>query len=408
MGKTAADARAVMASGDWITRQRLVVYPLLMLTLIVATTGYVLASNGGLLPNGAPFGSDFVSYWVAARQALAGAPHLPYDRALFEPAQAAHFPQSGYFAFFYPPHYLAYMLPLGALPYYGALGLWMGVSFAAAASMLVAIAGHGRRTVILALAFPAAFLTLAHGQNAFLSAALFGGGLYLLPRRPVLAGILFGLLTFKPQLGLLIPLALVAAGQWRAIAAAGATLLALIAASLGLFGASTWLAFLAQSEHAMQTMQFGLVDWYKMISTYAALRVAGLGDGAAMTVHLAVALAVAATIVWAWLPRSGVTHQTRSALLLTGALLATPFGLNYDLYLLAPALAFVAARGLRAGFLPYEKTMMAVLFLAPMALLAMMAAGIAVMPILLIAWFALLARRAAAERGAPMLAQPAE
>lgn len=399
-----ADIWTGLSRGSWITGDRIAAYPAIMLALTVAATGFVLWSNDGLLPNGSPFGSDFVSYWTAGREALAGNPLVPYDRALFEPAQAALFPSSGYFAFYYPPHYLAYMASFGLLPYHAALIAWTGTTFIFALWALWRIAGGGWRTALLALAFPAAFLTVAHGQNAFLSAALFGAALWLLPHRPVLAGIAFGLLTFKPQLGLLVPLALLAAGQWRAIGAAGLTLAALVAASAGLFGIAAWQAFLAQGETAMRTLTFGWVGWQKMVSIYAALRLAGLGDGAAMAVHAAVALAVAVITVRAWLPASRLAHGTRSALVLTGALIATPFGLSYDLFILAPALAFMARRGLDDGFLAWEKTAMAAVFLAPCALLAMMASEVPFAPLIPLALFALIVRRARAERGAARVA----
>lgn len=393
--------------GDWVAADRLRVYPPLLIVLVAAATVFVLVGNGGLLPNGAPFGSDFVSFWVAAREAVAGNAHVPYDRTLFEPAQRALFPHAGYFAFFYPPHYLAMVLPLGVMPYHAALGAWLAAGFAAAGWVLTAITGRARDSIVLGLAFPAAFLTIAHGQNAFLSAALFGGALVLLPTRPVVAGVLFGLLTFKPQLGLLIPLALLAAGQWRAIVSAGLTLAASVLVSTALFGIDIWRDFFAQSGHAMETLQRGLVDWEKMISLYAALRVAGLPDAVAMTAHVAAALGVAAIVALAWLPRLAVPLGTRAALLLTGALIATPFGLNYDLYLLAPAGAFLIARGLGTGFLPYEKSALAVMFVVPVAMPAMVAAGIAIMPVLLLIMFGLVAQRALIESASAVPA-PAE
>ncbi|MBO6639037.1 MAG: DUF2029 domain-containing protein [Roseitalea sp.] len=401
-----------LSQGTWITRDRIIVYPAMMLVLTIAATAFVLWSNGGVMPNGAPFGTDFVSYWVAAREALAGNPLTPYDRALFEPAQRALFPDTGYFAFFYPPHYLAYMLPLGALPHYAALAAWIAVSFGACLWVLTRIAGNSVQTVVLALAFPAAFLTIAHGQNAFLSAALFGGGLYLLPKRPVLAGILFGLLTYKPQLGLLIPFALLAGGHWRAIISAGVTLGLLAGGSAQLFGAQIWQVFLAQSDQAMQALTLGWVGWHKMISAYASLRLLGVSDGAAMAMHAALAITVAACVVWAWLPQNGVAHHTKAALVLAGALIATPFGLNYDLYLLAPAMAFLAARGIAGGFLLFEKTVMAIAFAAPFVLLVAMSARVPMAPFVVLAVFALALRRALVERTGtevvPAAIQPAE
>lgn len=388
-----------LRSGMWLQRDRLLVYPLVILVITVAATAYVLASNGGTLPNGSPFGSDFVSFWVAAREALAGRPEVPYLADRFAAAQNAILGDGNFYAFFYPPHYLAYMLPFGALPYYGALAAWTGPSFLAALAAVVAIAGKRIEVVLLTLAFPAAFLTFAHGQNAFLSAALFGGALVVLPSRPVLAGVLFGLLTFKPQLGLLIPFALLAAGQWRAILAASMTTLLVAGASAFLFGVETWQLFLDQSGMAANTLRDGLVGWNKMISSYAALRLAGMPHAAAMTVQAVISLLVAAAVIWAWRAKSAVAYEYRCTLLLTGALIATPFGLNYDLFLLAPAIAFAAALGMTNGFAPWTKTVLAAVYLSPFAVLWLMAGMIPIAPFILLGFFAHVLAVAVSGRG---------
>ena len=373
-----AQLMETLRTGNWLEKDRMLFYPLVILAITVASTAYVLISNGGTLPNGSPFGSDFVSFWVAAREALAGHPGVPYDVAAFAEAQNAIFRDGNFYAFYYPPHYLAYMLPLGALPYYIALAAWTVLSFAVALVVLMKIAGRRWEIALLALAFPAAFLTFAHGQNAFLSAALFGGALAFLPARPVVAGVFFGLLTFKPQLGLLIPIALIAGGYWRTIFSASLTTVAVCLVSMMLFGTETWLAFLAQGSSAMATLQEGFVGWNKMISTYASLRLAGASNGIAMGIQLVVSVSAAVAVGWAWRKRSGIAYETRCILLLAGSLLATPFGLNYDLFLLAPAIAFAAKKGMSEGFSPYEKSLLAFVYIAPFAVLWLMADGVSI------------------------------
>jgi len=373
-----------LRSGNWLQRDRLLVYPLVILAITVAATAYVLVSNGGTLPNGSPFGSDFISFWVAAREALAGRPDIPYLADRFAETQNAIFGDGNFYAFFYPPHYLAYMLPFGALPYYAALAAWTGLGFMAALAAIVAIAGRRIEVALLTLAFPAAFLTFAHGQNAFLSAALFGGALVLLPARPVLAGILFGLLTFKPQLGLLIPLALIAGGYWRTIAAAGFTTLAVAGLSALLFGVDTWRLFLEQSGMATDALRQGAVGWNKMISAYASLRLAGLAHVPAMTVQAVLSVFAAAAVIWAWRAKSGIPQEYRAALLIVGGLLATPFGLNYDLFLLAPAIAFTAAHGMTRGFAPWTKSVLAIVYFSPFVVFWLMASMMSVAPLFLL------------------------
>lgn len=370
-------------TGDWLEKDRMLVYPLVIMATTVVSIAYVLLSHGGVLPNGSPFGSDFVSFWVAAREALAGHPETPYLVERFAAAQDALFGDGNVYAFFYPPHFLAYMLPFGALPYYAALAAWLTASFAAALWALTRIAGRRIEVLVLALAFPATFLTIAHGQNAFLSAALFGGGLVLLRTRPVLAGILFGLMTFKPQLGLLIPLALLAGGYWRTILSAGVTALLVAAFSAVLFGTETWALFLQQGGDAMATLRDGVVDRNKMLSVYAMLRLAGTGNGTALALQSVMSLSVALAVAWAWFRKDAVAYDTRAVLLLTGALLATPFVLSYDLFLLAPAIAFIGARGVANGFQPYEKSMLAFLYCAPFLILGLMAVNVPVAPFIL-------------------------
>ncbi|MFZ2101954.1 MAG: glycosyltransferase 87 family protein [Oricola sp.] len=396
-----------LRTGAWLQKDRVLVYPLVILAITVASTAYVLASNHGTLPNGSPFGADFVSFWVAARAALAGHPDIPYIAERFAAAQDAIFHDGNFYAFYYPPHYLAYMAPFGALPFYAALGVWTGLSFIAALAVVMSIAGRRLEVVLLALAFPATFLTFAHGQNAFLSAALFGGALVLLPRRPALAGILFGLLTFKPQLGLLIPLALLAGGHWRAIASAIVTTLILAALSALLFGTEVWSLFLTQGPDAMRALRDNQIGWNKMISTYAAVRLSGLADAPAMAIQGLVSLTAVGTVVLAWRKTSNVPHHMRAALLLTASLLATPFGLNYDLFVLAPAIAFVAAHGMRHGFAPWTKTLLAIVYMSPFVVLWLMADGIPIAPFILLTLFAFLAVQAFG-RGVSPAAIPAE
>jgi len=271
--------------------------------------------------------------------------------------------------------------------------------------VLIKITEKPKETFLLSLAFPAAFLTISHGQNAFLSAALFGGAVYLLPSRPVVAGILFGLLTFKPQLGLLIPFVLVAGGYWRTIFAAGGTLIALVLGSAMVLGVEIWTTFFAQSGYAVETMREGIVAWEKMISPYAAFRLLGLPDLAASIVHYCIALTIAVFTIVVWLPRNHVPMAIKSALLLCASLIVTPFSLNYDLFVLAPAIAFVASFGMRAEFLSFEKSVIGLIYLSPIIVLLFMPLGISTAPIFLLLFFGLLVRRAMHEMGMVEISQ---
>ena len=100
------------------------------------------------------------------------------------------------------------------------LAIWLVASFAAYLATVRAHPAATRKRCWIAAAFPAVFINIGHGQNGFLTAALLGGALHWLDRKPWLAGILIGLLAYKPQFGVLIPIALLAGQRWTTIGAA--------------------------------------------------------------------------------------------------------------------------------------------------------------------------------------------
>jgi len=250
--------------------------------------------------------------------------------------------------------------------------------------------------LLLALAFPAVFVNLGHGHNGLLTAALIGSALAVLDRRPLLAGVLLGLLAYKPQFGILVPVVLVATGRWRAVAAAAGTVAALAVVTTLAFGAPVWDAFLA-SAHFTRTvvLEAGQTGWHKIQSVFAVVRMWGGPVPLAYAVQSAVTVALAAALVWLW--RRRVDFALKAAALIVAAVLATPYSLDYDMTALAPAIAFLAVHGLRCGFAPFEKTALAALWLAPLvartvADATLVPLGVAAMAIVL----GLVLRRAAA------------
>lgn len=386
--------------GAWITPERLRVYPVLFLVLWLAgAAGVVAVSHGILDPWGRPLGSDFMGFWATSSLLLSGDATQAYDEAALRAAQqaAAGLAAVPHYTMLYPPTGLLLILPLALLPYGAALALWLGLSLSALLSVLW-LAWPRREVPWLALAAPAVFVTVAHGQNAFLSATLLGGALLVLPRREIVAGVLIGLLAYKPHLGLVIPLALAAGGHWRAFAAAAATVALLCLASIAAFGWEIWPAWLAHLPFAAAVLEQGMVPFFKMQSLYASLRLLGLENTTAQAAQwtLAVAAALACAAVWRWTPH----HGLKSAALVTAALLATPFLLDYDLTLLALPIVWMARDGVERGFLSWEKTALAAAWIAPLAMRPLaQAAGVGLAPVIIGALFALILRRAVALRG---------
>ena len=144
------------------------------------------------------------------------------------------------------------------------LAVWLVASFAAYLAMLRAILPRDE-TLLIAAAFPAVFINIGHGQNGFLTAALLGGALHLLDRWPWLAGLLIGVLAYKPQFGALIPIALLAGQRWNTIGAAALTVTALVALSFAMPGGHVWHAFLDSMKFAQTiVLEQGDTGWEKI------------------------------------------------------------------------------------------------------------------------------------------------
>jgi len=255
-------------------------------------------------------------------------------------------------------------------------------------------------TVLVALAFPAVFINLGHGQNGFVTATLLGGGLVLLDRRPIVAGVLLGLLAYKPQFGLMIPLVLLATGRWSVMAAATATVLSACAVTLAVFGPEVWHAFAGSTGFTrIVVLEEGNTGWAKIQSLFSAVRMWGGGVELAYAAQIALALAVAVSLVWLW--RSRASYELKAAALACGCLLATPYMLDYDFVVLAISIAFLVRHGLARGFLAYEISLLALAWIVP--LVARSIADTTGMPVGLIAMVALYAltlRRAAIDLAA--------
>jgi len=176
---------------------------------------------------------------------------------------------------------------------------------------------------------------------------------------------LIGCLAYKPQFGLLIPLVLIATGRWRVFAAAAVTVALLALAATLAFGVDVWTAFLASTKYTrVIVLEQGDTGWHKIQSVFSWVRMWGGGVSLAYAVQAAVTLLVAAALAWLW--RSRAAFPLKAAALIIGCLLATPYSLDYDLMLLAPAIAYLAADGMTRTLGAYEKTVLAALWIVPL------------------------------------------
>jgi len=298
--------------------------------------------------------TDFVNVWAAGRLALDGQPAQAWDWNIQKQVEVALLGQNftGYFAWHYPPPFLFVASLLAHFPYAVAFIGWALVSLVPYLAMMRAIVGRPFG-LLLAVAMPMAFNNVLVGQNGFLTAALIGGTLYLMPVRPILSGICLGLLSYKPQYGLLFPLVLIAASQWTVFFTAAVVTLAMALASWLAFGTESWQAFFQWVPMFSQAfLTEGKAPWWKMHSLFALVRTFGGTEQLAWIFHWIFAGSVAVVLALMW--RSRLRYSVKAAALATGTLLTTPYLCMYDMMVLAIPVAFLLRMGLSSGFLAYE------------------------------------------------------
>ena len=440
----------ILSSGAWLSRERVRLVALGVLAASAIGLIFLVATSDGLNDRfDRPLGTDFSNVYAAGSYVLDGHAAAPFDPARQYAREQAIFGKgTPFYGWHYPPFFLGLAALLATMPYWLALLTWQGVTLVLYLVSTRAIllsspspAGGGARAVsargavrgaesspppgsllyptsplqgavkkewpllalLLALAFPAVFINIGHGHNGFLTAALIAGALTLIDRRPIIAGVLIGLLAYKPQFGMLIPLVLIASERWRVFASAAVTVALLALAVTLSFGIEVWSSFLASTGFTRTVvLEQGGTGWYKIQSVFSWVRMWGGPVMLAYAVQGAVTLIIAAALAWLWRMRAPFALQ--AAALLIGTVLATPYSLDYDLMLLAPAIAYLAADGLQRGFSPYQKTMLAALWIVPLITRSVAEATLIplAVPAMLLAYVFLL-HRAINETGAHLI-----
>ena len=379
----------------WVKDRLLVVFPPLCLALYLAVWGHwVMASYAP--HTGRPLGMDFSYCWSAASLALGGEPGAVYDYSRLAAVEWAYFGVKAILPWLYPPTFLLLLLPFGLLPYNAALAVWLGTTLSGYLFIIRRIAPHPRVTW-LALAFPGIFMNLFYGQNGCLSGIFLGGGLILLDRAPWAAGLLLALLTYKPHLAVLVPLALVAGRRWRALGAMLAWTAALILAATLALGTQVWVAFISHIFTAVKTLEAGGGKlFFIMSSVFSGVLLRGGSPFSAGLLQGATMLIAAALVVWVW--RRKTAPAIGNATLVLGILLFVPYSFVYDLALLALPLAWLGWDGYTRGWLPGEKTCLLLGWFTPVvAPLLAQAAAVQIAPLILGVLMCLALRRAVRE-----------
>ena len=292
-------------------------------------------------------GRDFLNFWMYGRAAWTPDPGRFYDPRLYWDALdgllGAGYPGQNWS---YPPPIMLFAAPFGRLPYLPALACWTLLGLGAFIPVTLRRVGTPRLLLPLLLS-PAAVFCLLCGQSSLLTAAMLLTIFANLDRRPLLAGILIGLLTLKPQLGLLFPVMLAASGRWRVFAAATVTFVLLAAAAAVLFGVQAWSDFVLEGipvQNVVLTDPLGLtIRFYPTIFTN--LRGIGVGYGPAMAVQACFSAAAVAAVCFAFRFRKDADPPLLAALFLACSVSAVPYLLSYDLLALTVAAVTLLAEG---------------------------------------------------------------
>lgn len=364
------------------------------ISLIATAWDFIAHTSHGVMDsNGEQLARDFINYWSGARLAVEGRAAIAYDTSAYHAFQRGLIGALSEFRMYsYPPTAMLMTLPLAALGFVPALALWTLGGLAWTAALLARVIDW-KLAVLAAIAAPAAFVNTISGQNGAFSAGFLCGGLMLLDRRPVLAGVLFGCLCYKPQIGVLLPVALAAGGYWGTFLATGAMASVLVGISVAWLGLDAWAGLAHQSILQRGLLELGYTLWRRMPTTFATMRALGAGVPLAYASQILSGILAMAAVALVW--RSAASMPVRASVLVTATFLATPYAWDYDLVATVFAVAWLTHEAERTGFRPWERISLAALvtmplLLGPITKATQLQAG----PIVLWAVLALATRRA--------------
>ncbi len=314
---------------------------------------------------GAPVGGDFVAFWTAAKAVAAGDFSGLYDPAGFEAWLSEFAPplETYNLTWQYPPTFFFAISFLAFLPFGLGYAAWTGGSFAVFATTLRSANVTGL-PLLFVLAAPVVFQAAITGQNGFIAASLLIGAGLFPDKRPMIAGLCAALLTMKPQLGVLLPIAYLAGGHWRAFGWAAAGTIVLCLGSLAAFGLDPWIAFLTSLTRTSVALNDGVMPLFKMPTIFAAFTLAGAPKIISLATHGVGVLAAlwATTVIW----KRYDNKALRLGVICAGAYFISPYLFYYELVILAAPVALLALQARDEGWRPHDQLILGALFLMPL------------------------------------------
>jgi alpha-1,2-mannosyltransferase len=356
---------APRAAEHWLSESRIVRFGkgIVIAFVLAALASFLMMRDTMLAPNRG-FGGDFLAVYAAGTLAREGEPARAYDLASIVATERRVLPQATYTLIWpYPPVFQMVALPLASLPYAVAYALWAVLLLAIYIFTWRYAFGGAGAAFWAAMSATGVYVNVMHGQNGLLNASLVGLSLLTLQSRPLLAGLLLGVLCYKPQIGLPLGILLLATGQWRAVLGAALSVAALCAASAAVLGLDVWRAFIASSGATQAVLDNPTLPLGKLGTVFSLARLPGVPSMAAHILQGVVAIAALAIVIHAW--RGEGERIAKLALAAAMVPLVPPYLFDYDFVILVLPIGLLLADGFRNGWLPWTRSILLLAWLAP-------------------------------------------
>ena len=326
-----------------LDRERLNIYPKIILFLYIFIYGFWIFSGTGYSdPKGKPIGGDFSAFWATSKMVLSGEATTVYQNDIIFAVEKSIAGVDYRNPVPYPPIFFFVVAPLALLAYIPSLIVWLSLTFSAFLYVTYRFAPHAT-TLWLTLSFPGTFQNIIHGHNGFLVTSLLGAAFLIIERCPFAAGLVLGLLSFKPHLVMMVPLFLVVGRAWRTLVGMIVSVLSLALASVIVFGMDAWIGFFEKMPFMMQLMESQFLQMHQVVSTLGALLLLGIPYNVAIWIHGLCALIGIGSTAIAWYKNKPA--YVKHSLLVLSVLLVTPYAHSYDLTLLALPICWLGWEG---------------------------------------------------------------
>jgi hypothetical protein len=332
-------ARSSTPKGSRYTR-------IIILTLAALLLAKMVWFAGSTQGEGARLFVDFDMFHLVGELIWRGEVHLAYRFETLLEAQRTVTGSDSFMPWTYPPQFDLLIAPLALMPRWLAYGLFTAATLAGYLAVLKRLAGD-HFALLLIVTFPALTITIACGQNGFLTGMLIGLACLGLERRRSLAGLPLGLMIIKPHLAAAFAVYTIFSGRWATVCVAVATVVITSAIATWIFGADIWSSVFGAAKEARVFLEHGMYRFFLMVSVYAALYSLGLPVWAALAMQIVVAGLCLLMVSFA--AYRAVPARPALGLAAMGSLLISPYAYDYDLPIFGIGLALLLPDLMRFG-----------------------------------------------------------